>query len=150
MNGYENQLSMAKSQMLGRYGELHAAALLERLGYRVENVSSQAHCGDLRVVKPETGETWRVEVKTSRRVKTGCRSHGWQFCLSKPGHTDHRNSDFVLLLAVRGSGAVVCFLIPTYALGKTAKIIINSKSPLEYKGKWSPWRMPVNSLTLST
>lgn len=150
MRSYANELSMAKSQNLGGAGERHAAHLFEKLGYHVEMTGKLRHCGDLRVTKPETGETWRVEVKTSRRVKTSLTNYGWQFCLRKPGNTDCGYSDFVLLLAVRGSGDVVCFLIPTRELGQRKIIVINAKSPLEYRGMWSPWRVPVTSLTLST
>lgn len=140
-----NELSSSRSQALGMLGERHAAYLLQRVGYHVETVPKEAHAGDLRVTCPQTGEVWRVEVKTSRRANNR-REPGWQFCLRKPKHTDYAHADFVLLMAVRAAGTVVCFLIPTDAIETASQIRLACRNPLEYKGKYARYRMPYDGL----
>jgi hypothetical protein len=101
------------------------------------------------VTKPETGQTWKVEIKTARFSHCASRENqGWNFCMRKAGHTDCMDADFVLLQAVRASGDVVTFLIPAHALKGIVKIVMKAKSPLEYRGKWSRWRCPYTDIDL--
>lgn len=134
-----SQLRLANnSYSAGVHGEQLAAALLERAGYRVDYVRQAEHAGDLKATDPATGETWRVEVKTARRERSG----RWQFLMRKAdrhGVTDCANADVVLLLAVLKTGTAVPFLIPCPALAGVQKITISSH-PEEYAGKWSIYR----------
>lgn len=118
---------------LGERGELTAKILFRKAGYYVEKASER--CGDLRVTCTSTGQTWRVEVKTARRAK----DYKWRFTLWKEGHTDHRYSDIVLLLAVTATGDVVPFVVPIAVLKDQNQAVISSE-PHYYAGKLAAYR----------
>lgn len=119
---------------IGTLGELTAKQLFAESGYFATR-AQRRRAGDLAVVDRATGELHRVEVKTARRCVDG----KWRFCLYKKGHTDHRDSDWVLLLAVRADGAVVPFLVPVAVLADQRQAVITS-DPLHYSGKLARYR----------
>jgi len=95
--------------------------------------------GDLLVVDTDTGELWRVEVKSMRLDSQG----RYQACLKRQIKarvcTDAAHSEFVLLLAFPRIGAPTPFLIPSDAVRGLKQIRIAS-DPKTYAGKWSQFR----------
>lgn len=126
---------------VGTLGEMTAARLLEQVGYNVSFTHHEKR-GDLRVVCNQTGQIWRVEVKTARRGK----DKKWRFTLVKDGCTDHRDSDVVILLAVRAGGDVVPFVIPTADISARRHIVITS-DPNHYRGAFAKYRREQLCLT---
>ena len=64
---------------------------------------------------------------------------GYQFCLWRDGHTDHRRSDVVVLLCYYDLEMdPVAFVVPTERIGSRRKIVIPG-SPWTYTGRWSRW-----------
>lgn len=120
---------------IGAWGENYVAAKFQEAGFKVSFARIGERRGDLRIVDPETGEIYRVEVKTARRAKDG----KWRFTLYKRGHTDHANSDFVVLLAVLKSGRAVPFVIPSQVLCRQRQAVITSH-PENYSGKLAKYR----------
>jgi Holliday junction resolvase-like predicted endonuclease len=116
-------------------GEQVAARLLGQSGYSVSFMQARQKRGDLRVVELATGEVHYVEVKTARRGKDG----KWRFTLYKKGKTDHRNADFVVLLAILESGRAVPFVIPIVVLEQRKQAVIG-KHPESYVGKLAAYR----------
>jgi len=82
-----------------------------------------------------------VEVKTARaRRYRGDGRKGYQFCVSKPGHTDHKRAAVVICLCWRDLAAdPVCFVIPSDRLGDLHKVVIPTAQPWTYSGKWARW-----------
>jgi len=119
-------------QELGRMGEVYVARLLEVAGLRV----SWGGPADLLV------EGVPVEVKAARpRRYRGDGRLGFQFCLSKPGHTDHRRAAVVVLLAWWDPQAdPVAFVVPSARLGDRRKVVIPRAQPWLYEGLWARWR----------
>lgn len=119
---------------LGMIGELYARQLIEQGGYIVKE--STSHNGDLLVIEPDTGETLKIEVKTAKRGK----DKKWRFTLWKKGHTNHRNADIVLLLAVTKSGQFVPFVVPVDAIKDKSQACITSH-PVSYAGQYAKYRI---------
>jgi hypothetical protein len=119
----------------GAAGETFAKDLLERSGYDAQK-RTERYCGDLRAVEPATGEFWNIEVKTAKRRPDG--RHTFQ--LMTDSGTDYRYSDYVLLLAICGSGVVVPFLIPVNYLKRRGAKTITLPKNLN-ASKWSHFRI---------
>jgi hypothetical protein len=116
------------SQELGAQGEAYVMRALSRVGLQVE----QAGPADLLV------EGTPVEVKAARPApyRTGGYT-GYQFCLHKPGHTDHRHARAVVLLCYWHERLdPVAFVIPSAQVGDRRKIVIPGH-PWTYAGRWS-------------
>lgn len=129
---------------IGELGECIARLLLEKSGYMVITTRIGQKRGDLVAINRDTGEVFKIDVKTARRGKSG----KWTFTLFKSrGHTDYRLSDFVLLLPVLKSGAVVPFVVPRSALGERSTLKLAS-NPREYAGKWATYRQSTRRLVL--
>jgi hypothetical protein len=110
---------------LGRIGEEYARIALEAHGYLVGTSRERRH-GDLWVSCP-SGRHLCVEVKTARIGKDGT----WQFCIKRKYNngaikTDCSKCDAVMLLAVRLSGNVEFFIIPSKAIQYTHIIKIGA------------------------
>lgn len=121
---------------LGALGERLAALLLTEAGYQVQSAES-ARAGDLRAILSEN--EFRVEVKTARRG----RDSKWHFTIRKNdqyGHTDYRDSDVVVLLAVLRSGRCVSFVIPAGDIPDEQQHICITSHPERYAGRWSVYR----------
>ena len=135
----ENDVSLMSRHVFGNAGEAWAYAEFERAGYQVARVRQGDQRGDLRVVDMESGEVWRIEVKSARRDKRG----HWQVCLKRQIKarvcTDSAHSDYVLLLLFPKVGAPTPFLIPVAATHGARQIHIAS-DPRLYAGKWSAFR----------
>lgn len=127
-------LADERRKAIGTLGEMTAARLLTDAGYDVSFTHYEKR-GDLRVVCHQTGQIWRVEVKTARRGK----DKKWRFTLVKDGCTDHRDSDVVILLAVRAAGHCVVFVIPTADIAARRHIVITS-DPNHYRGAFAKYR----------
>ena len=120
------------SQELGALGELWTMRQLQSAGLAV----SLGGPADLLV------EGLPVEVKTARPKRyRGDGRRGYQFCLSKPGHTDHRRAAVVILLAWWCDQAnPTAFIIPSGALGNRRKVTIPNRQPWLYDGRWARYR----------
>lgn len=134
LTGLEVLLSDRGRTCVGQMGEMLAFKLFEQSGYQVSSGSKRK--GDLKVTDTTTGETFNVEVKTARKAKLRKR---WQFILYKANKTDHRHSDYVLLLPVLDSGTVIPFLIPTSVLADQRQCIITGH-PRTTNGKLAVYR----------
>lgn len=134
-----SQLNLSNnSYTAGANGEALAVHMLTRSGYQARLVPQCEHAGDIQATDPETGEIWRVEVKTARRSAAG----RWQFILRKKdrhGVTTCDQADVVLLLAVLKSGAAVPFVIPCADAAGLQKIELPSH-PEGYSGRWAAYR----------
>jgi hypothetical protein len=126
-------------QSLGLYGECLAHLWLNKSGYAVRS----SHGCDLIATNPRTGKCTRIEVKTARRAVDG-RFH---FTLIKDNHTDHRDSDVVVLLCVDYRWRVVPFVIPVAVLADQRQVTV-SLDPILYTGKFSSYRQSPESLYL--
>ncbi|MBZ0284053.1 MAG: hypothetical protein K8L97_25155 [Anaerolineae bacterium] len=118
---------------LGWMGEKTVQNALECAGYRVQ--LGRPHEGDLHVIHPNTGQLWRVEVKTALRSV----DRKWRFSLWKHGHTDYRDSDVVVLLPTHSNFEAVPFVIPTNELGQRSQLVITS-DPETYRGMLACYR----------
>lgn len=119
------------AQELGAIGEAWVMRQLARAGLEVE----QGGPADL------VAGGLAVEVKAARPApyKSGGR-RGFQFCLSKAGHTDHKRAAVVILLAYWDPiGDPVAFVIPSGALGDRQKVVIPTAQPWLYGGQWARW-----------
>lgn len=83
----------AKNIRTGYKGEAEVKKALEAQGYIVTYPIGN-HSGDLLVTCPDTGNTFKVEVKASNRNQNG----GFKFCLYKKGKTDCRHADVIALV----------------------------------------------------
>lgn len=119
------------SQELGQIGELWTMRQLRRAGLEVE----QGGPADL------VANGLPVEVKAARpRPYRSGGYRGFQFCLSKPGHTDHTRAAVVVLLCWWDAVAdPVSFVVPVGALGDRRKIVIPTPQPWLYNGRWARW-----------
>lgn len=135
----ESDVSLMSRSQFGDAGEQWAYAEFERAGYMVTRTGKRDAQGDLRVVDADTGELWRVEVKSARRDKRG----QWQVCLKRQVKarvcTDVAHSHMVLILAFPKVGAPIPFLIPVDDL-RGLKLVSIPKDPRTYAGKWSKYR----------
>ena len=115
-------------QELGALGEYHIAQRLRFAGKQVKFDGP----ADLLV------DGKAVEVKTARlrQYRTG-RRLGYQFCLTKQGHTDHTKASVVILLCWE---SFTVFIIPVEYIGERCKITIPVENPTRYNGLWSAWR----------
>ena len=78
-----------------------------------------------------------VEVKTARPSNYNGRNLGYQFCLRKRGHTDHRKAAVLILLCLGLRGQVRgVFVIPTEVIGERRKLTM----PLNLSSKWAHWQ----------
>ncbi len=128
-----------KHRAVGAAGELMAAILLERAGYEVRTANcGTRHRGDLTAVDKATGESFRVEVKTSRRSKDG-RYHWRLRKHDRHGVTDIDDADYVLLLAVAVSGAVTPFVVPVKAFSGLKTFQFCTR-PEDYAGRFAQYR----------
>lgn len=139
MTFFEMDVNRASRKQFGTIGEQTAAAMFQQAGYEVSGIAHGDQRGDLLVVDTDTGECWRVEVKSMRRGSEG----RYQACLKRQIKarvcTDAAHSEFVLLLAFPRIGAPIPFLIPSAATQNRKQITI-SKDPLTYQGVWSQFR----------
>lgn len=139
--GMTMKLADCSRGVVGAAGEMTARLLFEKAGYAVRRADQ--HNGDLTVIDTGTGESWNVEVKTSRKNRDG----KWRFKLIVAGHTSHHDADFVLLLAVLKSGRCVPFLVPVNVLALQRQAVICSH-PEKYAGKLAQYRQKAGALTL--
>jgi hypothetical protein len=118
------------AQELGAMGELFVMRQLEAVGLEVERAGG----ADLLV------EGVPIEVKAARPKPYRRGYRGYQFCLRKPGHTDHRKARAVVLLCCWDPVAdPVAFVIPSDRLGDRRKVTIPNRRPWAYGGKWARW-----------
>lgn len=125
---------------VGSLGEALVWRWSELAGYRVQ-----------RPVGRMTGDLWvganggwaRVEVKIARRSKDS----KWRFTLYKQGHTDHRYSDVVVLLAALVTGVVIPFVVPAIDLNGRQAVI--TSDPRRYAGKLAVYRQKTGVLDYS-
>lgn len=135
LRGISVSLTQAGRRHVGHLGEEWARIRLGDSGYDVVTTRCGDKRGDLVAIDRTTGEKRIVEVKTARRGKDG----KWRFTLAKTGHTDHRNSDVVMALAVMTSGRVVPYVIPTDVLRDKRTVAITSH-PDRYAGRYAPFK----------
>ena len=115
-------------QELGTIGELWVMRQLRAAGLEVE----QGGAADL------LADGLAVEVKAARPRPYRRGRRVYQFCLSKPGHTDHGKAEIVVLLAYWDTASdPVAFVIPAGALGDRRKVTIPNSQPWLYSGRWS-------------
>lgn len=119
---------------LGWMGEVTVSQQLQAAGYHVQ--PGRAGEGDLRAIDTRTGQILRIEVKTALQSI----DRKWRFLLWKPGHTDYRHSDVVILLAVLDDYHYVAFAIPRADLGQRSQLCISS-NPATYKGWLASYRI---------
>jgi hypothetical protein len=130
---------------IGMAGEIVIARSFQESGYSVSNPHSLG-AGDL-IVYNATGDGHTVEVKTARRGKDKC----YRFTLYKywkgKARTDHRNVDYIVLLAILSTGQGVPFVIPASAALYQRSICI-SGHPQDYAGKFAQYRQTLKGLRL--
>ena len=115
-------------QELGVMGELYVARQLRAVGLDVQRSGP----ADL------VADGLAVEVKAARAKPYKRGRKGYQYCLHKPGHTDHRRAAVVILLAYWDSTSdPVAFVIPSERLGNRRKLTIPNRQPWLYAGKWA-------------
>lgn len=136
-------LANRKTQALGLYGEIVVCELLREHGYEAELAKLGSKKGDIEAVNRETGQVFKVEVKTARKG----RNRMWNFTLLKEGYCDHKHADIVVLLAVLKTGNVVPFVIPTSVIANQKTLKIPS-FPSLYGGKYAKYRQKVGELKL--
>lgn len=129
-----------KPQELGVYGELIAMDWLVNTGY----VAEHAKGCDLIVGDVSTGKVHKVEVKASRMSQNG----SYEFNLFKRDHTDHKHSEFVVLLCFCPDGAILPFVIPVTAVLLTNKITIPT-DPRSYTGRFAQYLNLSGTLSLN-
>ena len=110
----QSEISMTHTT-LGMLGELTIASALQRYGFKTYQPAERQQ-GDLVAAIPGV-DAKRIEVKTAKRGSRG----SFQFCLRREksaGYpkTDHRDSDFLVLLCVENDFSVVGFLMPVSAV----------------------------------
>lgn len=130
----------ATPQQLGKLGELIAMDWLTNTGYLVE---ASRGC-DMVAGDTQTRNIFRVEVKTARMSADG----GYQFTLFKRDHTDHKISEFVVLLCVCPDGYIHPFVIPVAVLLMVSKIKIPT-DPRVYRGQFAKYSNLPGTLSLN-
>lgn len=138
------QLLSVSHTSIGNLGEAWLAQKLQKRGYRVTIAHER---GDLTVITPD-GEILYVEVKTARANVQG----RYAFTLykqSKSGKVkaDCRQTDFVALLCVMQSGAIVPFIVPTSIL-RTNKSTGITSNPRSYAGRLAQFRQRPSSISI--
>lgn len=112
---------------VGAYGEALVYQVLSETGGRV----GLGNGADV------TFEGIRIEVKTAMPSRFNGRTLGYQFCLSKPGHTDFRKSHVLVLIPLDEHGKPrAAYVIPTDKLRDRAKITM----PLSLDTRFSAYR----------
>lgn len=124
---------------VGLAGEIVIARCFEANGYTVDIAHDR---GDLHVFDSD-GVMSIVEVKTARKDAAG----RWGFCLYKKGQQNHRNADFVVLLALAKTGYGIPFVVPIEAC-RDKNVATISSWPLTYRGWLSPYRQSMRKLRL--
>jgi len=125
---------------VGMAGEIAIALALQERGYPV---AANHKWGDLQVWTKDMKKTAYIEVKTARRGKDGF----YNFTLRKDGCTDHRNADLIILVCLLKTGDAIPFVVPVTVLYEQKKCSITS-DPWNYKGKLSPYRQNLKTLSL--
>jgi len=122
-------------QELGAIGEAWVYRQLERAGLDV----TLGGPADL------VADGLPVEVKAARpRCYRGDGRRGFQFCLTKPGHTDHKRAAVVVCLCWWDPASdPVAFIVPSVDLGDRRKVTICNPQPwlydgwlARYRGRW--------------
>jgi hypothetical protein len=112
---------------VGAYGEMLVYQVLQETGGRV----GLGNGADV------TFEGVKIEVKTAKPSKYNGKTLGYQFCLSKPGHTDFRKSDILVLIPLDANGSPRgAYVIPTGKLRDRVKITM----PLSLETRFSAYR----------
>lgn len=127
-------------QELGAYGEIVALDWLTETGYLAEHAKG---C-DLIVGDPFTNKVRKVEVKAARMSENG----SYEFTLFKRDHTDHKHSEFVVLLCFCPDGAILPFVIPVTAILLVNKITIPT-DPRTYTGRFAQYMNLSGTLSLN-
>lgn len=127
---------------LGWMGEVTVQHQLQAAGYEV--CPGRRGEGDLHAIDRRSGETFRIEVKTAMQSI----DRKWRFLLWKPGRTNYRCSDVVILLAVLADFSYVPFAIRVDDLGQRSQLCITSH-PASYRGWLSPYRLAADADLLS-
>lgn len=116
------------AQELGVIGEHYTAQVLRSVGLRVEfDGPADLLAGGV-----------PIEVKAARPGPYRRGGYqGYQFCLTKPGHTDHSKAAVVVLLCFwHNERDPVAFVIPSAAIGDRRKVVIPGQ-PWTYSGQWA-------------
>jgi hypothetical protein len=124
---------------VGATGETVVARAFEANGY---SVAITHDCGDMTVYN-EHGEAFHVEVKTSTKGKDG----RYRFNLYKRGSQDHRDADFVVLLAVGKTGFGVPFVVPVDVIRDKHHLAVGT-SPNFYRGYLAAYRQSMRKLRI--
>lgn len=135
------QATLSSPQGAGAIGEKNIAPrLFQEAGFWVAENESVKKCGDITIARRDTGEQFRIEVKTMRE------SGGmYQACLYREGKTDCKYADYVLLIAITKSGAICPFIMPTTVTGNQKNLAIRG-NPFTTSGKWATWRFDISNL----
>jgi len=116
---------------VGDAGERLAISLFQEAGYKAYK-PQERHAGDVHAVCRQTGELFKVEVKTSTWSD---KFKKWQFCLKKAKKTDCQHSDYILFILIEKSQTFT-YLVPSALLVDCRQLSI-TKRPSLYKGKIS-------------
>lgn len=122
------------STLTGELGESLFCAMLGDKWHAVK--PSDCHCGDYWITDKTTGETLKVEIKTSKKSKAG----RYNFSLKKSdkyGKTDYQDSDLLVMIAIDNAGNPFAYVIPTQALN--VKKVCIPTHPTRYGGKYAKW-----------
>jgi hypothetical protein len=133
-------IQTASPYQLGVLGELIAVDWLTNTGYLVE----RARGCDLIAGDTVPKDMYRVEVKTARMSADGT----YQFVLFKRDHTDHKLSEFVVMLCVCPDGYIVAFVVPVSALLLVTKVTIPT-DPRAYRGRFARYSNLPGTISLN-
>lgn len=123
--------------LLGRLGESWVKAELKRKGYDVTSYGG-VHGFDLLVNSRLT-----IDVKAATLSAGPRNGHAWQFNLQRHNreHVEHLTICLCVASWTRKTIAPkAAFLIPGELTEGKKKIVVTSKSPQDYAGKWAAWR----------
>jgi hypothetical protein len=130
------------SQQLGALGERIVLESLAKAGYQARpGERKRGEHFDVWAKHLQTGEILCLEVKMARPAK----DRKYRFTLWKAGCTDHRHSDYVILLALTHSAFLSAFVVPTIILANQHQAVITSH-PLKYAGKLAQYRQSLSRL----
>jgi hypothetical protein len=113
----------------GKLGEKYVCQLFTNMGWE----SVLGGVNDLTTII--NGRSVNIEVKTANKNK----DNTWRFTLYKKDHTDHKTSDYVILVALTGYSPVL-FVIPTDHI-KDRNTVAISSNPRTYTGKFAQYRI---------
>ena len=133
-------IQTASSYHLGILGELIAVDWLTNTGYLVE----RARGCDLVAGDTVSKTVYKVEVKTARMSTDGT----YQFCLFKRDHTDHKLSEFVVMLCICPDGYIVAFVVPVAVLLMISKVTIPT-DPRTYRGRFARYSNLPGTISLN-